>query len=456
MRPGLGLAPAAVLAGLVACEPGAEVEVVLERPPVPALDPFDPAAGVAKVRLVVRGDERGEEAIVDAAPGVERLAVESFPASEVEVEVFGFDSVGNVRAYGRAPRTSAEDAVSLDVAFRRNLAYVIHEPNDRQNAPEGTVYVLDVVTRTLVDRIRLPGRAPRALSISARGGRSLLVGLVDDFDPSLVEISSFDHSMSTISLEARPDRVLAVEASDVAVALGGGQISFVDLSTGELLDEAPDVGGRVLDAAMSPSGDRVVAAVDVFPPGLLDIDVRRREVGGENVIANPAGIALDRRTSVAYIVSSESSAVVGFDLETGRASPLESAPGLVASMGAPTGVAAYSDHMTGLFGVRDRRDGSQPAVYPFSVFGRAGGRDAIPTFFGARGIASDGPGRRVVVVGAGTSSLTAGLTVIEPEIDELSPDFTNTLYPLDPDDDGGAFGQRQRYRPAGVAIVYGD
>lgn len=443
------------MAGL-ACEPGADIEVRLERPTTAALDPYDPAAGVTKVRMVVRGEERGEEAIVDARPGVEVLRVEGFPAGEVDVEVFGFDAVGNVRAYARLERRSAEGGLSAEIPFRRNLAYVIHEPNSQQDAPEGLIYVLDVVTRTLVDRVRLEGASPRAVSISARGGRSLLVAVADGFDARVVELSTRDHSMTSIPLDARPDRVLAVENSDIGVALGGSRIAFIDFAAGRALDEAPDVGGRVLDAVMSPAGDRVLAAVDVFPPGLLEIDVARREVTGENVISNPAGIALDRRSSVAYLVSSESRAIVGYDLDSGRAAPLETTAGFAASMGSPSGPAAYSSHMVGLFAIRDARDGAQPRIYPFSVLGRAGSSAGIPTFFETRGIAADGPGRRVVVVGAGTSTLTAGLTVVDTELNELEPEFTNTLYPLDPDDVSGVFGGRQRYRPAGVAIIYGE
>jgi len=445
-----------LMLALSACDEGVDVDVQLERPTLPVLDPYDPAAGVTKVRMVVRGDERGEEAIVDAEPGVERLSVEGFPAEEVDVEVFGFDAVGNVRAYGRLDRRSAEGGLSTSVRFRRNLAYVIHEPNAGQDRPEGVVYAIDVVTRTLVDRVRLEGSAPRATSITARGGQSLLLSVTDGFDARVVELSTSDHSTRSTPLEARPDLVLGVEASPIAVAVGGSRIAFVDLDAQAPAGEAPDVGGRVLDAAMAPSGNRVIAAVDVFPPGLLEIDVRRREVTGENIISNPAGIAVNARSAVAYLVSSENRSVVGYDLESGRSSRLEQSAGLAAAMGAPTGVAAYSDHMEGLFAVSDPGEGVQPAIYAFSVFGRAGSRRGIPTFFDIRGIASDGPGRRVLAVGAGTSSVSAGITVIDAEFNELEPESTNTLYPLDPEDFGGAFGRRQRYRPAGVAIVYGQ
>lgn len=445
----------ALVLALAGCEPGHDVRVELERPTLEALDPYAPAAGVTKVRMIVRGDERGEEAVVDASPGAERLEVLGFPAEQVEVEVFGFDRVGNVRAYGRLPRRDARGGLNARVGFRRNLAYFIHAPNPRQRSPERVVYVLDVVTRTLVDRIQLPGSSPRATSISARGGRSMLVTVTEGFDAKLVELSTLDHAMTSIELNVRPDVVLGVEASDVAVAVGGARVQFVDLDAGRLLDASLDVGGRVLDAVMAPSGARVLAAVDVFPPGLLEIDVERREVRGENIIANPGGVALDRRTSVAYIVSTQSRAIVGYDLESSRSSPVESAPGLVASMGSPTGRAVFSDHMAGLFAVRDPRDGSQPRIYPFSVLGRAGTSRGIPTFFAVRGIAADGPGRRVVVAGAGTSTVGAGITVIDTELDELEPSFTNTLYPLDPDDTSGTFGQRQRYQPAGVAVIYG-
>jgi hypothetical protein len=440
---------------LGACEPGSDIRIELERPDAESLDPYAPEAGVAKVRLVVRGDQRGEEAVVDAAPGSDVLEVRAFPAERVGVEVFGFDEVGNVRAYGRLPRRAADGGLRARVPFRRNLAYFVHAPNPGQNAPEGVIYVVDVVTRTLVDRVRLAGSAPRATSISARGGRSMLVTVTEGFDARLVELSTFDHTMTSIDLDARPDVVLGIEATDLAVAIGGSRVAFVDLEAGRQLDGSIDVGGRVLDAALAPSGARALAAVDVFPPGLLEIDVDRREVRGENIIANPGGIALDRRTSVAYVVSTESRAIVGYDLETGRSSPLESAPGLVASMGSPSGRAVFSDHMSGFFAVRDPRDGSQPQIYPFSVLGRAGTSRGIPTFFDVRGIAADGPGRRVVVAGAGTSTRTAGITVIDTELDELEPAFTNTLYPLDPDDTSGPFGQRQRYQPAGVAVVYG-
>jgi len=113
----------------------------------------------------------------------------------------------------------------------------------------------------------------------------------------------------------------------------------------------------------------------------------------------------------------------------------------------------YSSHMNGLFAVRNA--GDRPRVYPFSIVARSGGRTGIPTFAGAGAIAADGPGRRIVVAGAGTSSLTAGLTVIETELDELEPAFTSTLYPRDPEDQG-TFDQRERYRPIDLAVVYGQ
>ncbi len=441
---------------LAACDSTVSVNATLERPTDPNLDPFAPAAGVQKVRMIVRGPERTDEAAVDAPAGTDRLSISEFPAEEVSIEVFGFDEVGNVRAYGRLGRQRVDGSLSATIPFRRSLAYVIHARSEEQNQPEGLVYVLDVATRTLVDRIRLEGVRPRARSVTARGGESILVAGADGIDAFVDEISTLDHSVRRIPLNSRPDVVLAVPDRPLGVAVGGSRLAFIDFDEGREVEGGLDIGGRVLDAVIATSGLRAIAAVDIFPPGLLDIDLERRRVEGRNVLVNPAGVALDWRTDLAYVVSSENQGIVVVDMDTGRENNVQSAAGQAASMASPTGIAAYSDEMNGLFGVFDPGGTSQPQIFPFSTFGRAGGSRSIPTFFNPGGIAADGPGRRVVVVGAGTSTETSGLTVIEPEFNELAPEATSTLYPLDPDDRAGPFDQRQRYRPIDVAITYGQ
>ncbi|NJK88333.1 MAG: hypothetical protein HC923_02350 [Myxococcales bacterium] len=265
-----------------------------------------------------------------------------------------------------------------------------------------------------------------------------------------------------MELPVRHDAVLSVEGTPLAVGLGGGQVSLIDLEQEAVVDVAGDIGGRVLDATMSPTGNRVLAAVDVFPPGLIDIevDVRRRRlrgaVRGANVLVSPAGIALDRRNRIAFVVSSETTGVVAFDLDNGRSDLVRSTNDRPIAMASPTGVAAYSDELGGFFAVRDFRDASMPRVFPYSVSGRAAGFDGIPTFFGIAGIATDGPGRRVLLAGAGTSTLTSGLTAIAARFNELSPAATSTLYPRDPVDRGGGFDEPLRYQPRGIAIVYGQ
>ncbi|NJK88332.1 MAG: hypothetical protein HC923_02345 [Myxococcales bacterium] len=159
---------------------------------------------MSALRCVLRGDERGKVAIYDVDPSGRRILAEGFPAKQVEVEVLGFDDSGNVRAYGRSLRAAIEGGASVEVELRRNLAYVIHRPwTSAEASPESIVYVLDVVTRTLVDRLQLPGDRPEARSISVRGGERVLVVTADGARTNLISIFTDDHRMTSSGV-ARP------------------------------------------------------------------------------------------------------------------------------------------------------------------------------------------------------------------------------------------------------------
>lgn len=456
------LAGLAVLVFLAGCgDDERALTVRLRAASVDRLDPFAPQVGLERVRVTVQGSELYDDVVVDLDPAgdVREVRVEGLVSTVASVRVEGLDPSGSVAAFGRAGPIDLETADAVEVAFRRNLAYIIHRPNPGQDEPARSIYAIDLVSRRLADEIRIPGTAPVARAITARGGDQMIVTWQDGPDGSIGLLSLDDHTFTrTIEVERTPDLTLGIAGRSQGVAFGGGRIALVDFETGGIEPLASGVGGRVLDAAVSADGRRALAVIDVAP-GLLVVDLDRRTVEGQNVVAEPSGVATDAAGQVAYITSSSGGEVVAFDLVNLRAAP--NPGGFVA----PVDLAVYSDALQVVLGVA--RSTASTAIGRLLLFHVPSGTGlpfdrAVETLEDPTGIATDGTGRRVIVVSAGSSTASAGLTIVDTFVDRL--EGSGRLYPGDPEDtflvssgspDREPVLGRQRYQPSSVAVVYG-
>lgn len=447
------LALTLVIAGLAAAGCGDathRVSVTLTRASDPALDPYQAGSGLAKVRVVVDGVEATEQSIVELGLDETSAVFERYPEVErVRVSAYGYDAAGNVVAFARRDRLSVTEDLEVTMPLRRNLAYVTHRPNPGQDRPAGVLYLIDLNTRALAGKLRLPGTAPRARSVTARGGASLLVTFDDQGAGSVLILSADDHSTREISLRQPQQITLGVEGSPLGVILGGGLVSFVDLDAGAVVDQIQPIGGRVLDAVISPDGRTALAVIDV-PPGLLRIDLVTQTVESLNVLPEPGGVALAEDGRVAYVTSTTERSVVAVDLENGRTQVLS---GFVKGVGQ----AAYADEIDAVIALDVDEGGAPGRVLTYLVPSDSalGVDEGIGTLAFPTGIAMDGAGRRALVVAAGTSTQSAGLTVVEVTAEAVLG--ASALYPTDPDDRflDGSFEVGQRYQPSDVAVLYG-
>lgn len=443
MKRGLSVVGVGVVLGCG--DAGNALDVVLAHSGVSGLNPY--AASVGLVRVRVRADGEGEldATAVDVARDQRSARIAGYPSRRnVRIVAEGYDAHGNVVAYGERPAVSVQRAVSVTVALRRNLGYVTHAPRGGAEPPASKLYVFDLVSRNRVTTVRIPGTAPVARRISARGGASLLVSYVDGGQGFVGILDAATHGWRTIALGDPPDIALGAPGQPIGVAVGGGAVTFVDLDAASVAEVfGPRIGGRVLDGAVSADGSRAVVVIDVNP-GLLLFDLEDRTVRSMDVINQPSGVGLAADGRTAYITSSADPLVVEVDLSSGEAELLGAFPG-------PVGEAAYSDASGCVFALASEG--------PFGV-GRVLGFDtetrrarevdrAVRTFDFPSGIAVDGSGRRLLVVATGGTTSTAGITLVDsaPALDGGAVGSSGD-YPRDESD-------VRRYRPAGVAIVYG-
>ncbi|MBK8014262.1 MAG: hypothetical protein IPK13_23300 [Deltaproteobacteria bacterium] len=471
----------ALLAGVLGgCGSGRDVRVRLSTSTHEHLDPFVDT-DIQKVRIALSSGVEGEAAYLDITgedAAAHRDAVHVFDAypgkAGARVRILGYNRLGDVVAFGMEQVQDGDDDADVTVAVRRNLAYVTHRENDAFEHPERQIYVIDVATRVLVEKIALPGTAPRARGIASWGGRAMLVLYQDGLDGRLGVLSADDHSWSTIDLPAPQDMVLAVPGHSTAVLAGNSAITLVDLESGAVLDSLP-VGGLPLDGAMSSDGRRAAVVMDqVSVGGLIVVDVRRRTITNQDLVSAPSGLAIDDSGRVVYVTSSVERTVVAFDLVSSRATNLS--PGLSAPA---RGGAAFSDEMRAVFAPdRTGLNLMSLAVEYCSDSGSATTRLCGASLAGSLlalpkpvAVLADGSGRRMLVVGSGTSTTTndAGLTFVEtyPVVTDASgeslrvevtpPEGSRSLYPLDPDDTylEGSVRLRRRYQPNAAAIIYG-
>lgn len=427
------------------------VSVTLTRAANPDLDPYAANVGLEKVRVVLDGVEATDRTIAEL--GLEDTAVtfDGYPElNGARVSAFGYDAAGNVVAFARRDGLSVTEDLDLSLPLRRNLAYVTHRANPAQDAPQSALYVIDLTTRGLVSKLRLPGTSPTARSVSNRGGAAILVTVEDQGQGAVFVLSADDHSTTRIGLDRPQDVTLGVEGSPVGVVLGGGVVTFVDLDAGAVLGKfSKPVGGRVVDAVITPDGRTALAVIDVTP-GLIQIDLEAQDVTSLNVIPDPGGVALGADGRVAYVTSSTDKQVVAVDLENGRTRPY---PGFVKGVGK----AAFADEIEAVLALDIAPDNGAGRVLTFLVPSEQalGVDEGVRTLPFPTGIAMDGAARRAVVVAAGTSTETAGLTVVEAT--PAAVVGASALYPTDPEDRyfEGPLELGQRYQPSDVAVLYG-
>lgn len=435
---------------LLACSSKAVVTVNLETSSVDGLDPYAPAVGLAKVRLSLDGPNQLDDTAVELDLDTRVAKFEGFvDNTTARLRIEGFDDAGNIVAFGGIDELDVTGEVERTVPFRRNLAYVAHFPSDAQQSPQSHIYLLDLSSRTLVSKIKLPGTAPVALGVSARGGRSILVPYADSGLGFLGVLDASTNTWESVPLMRAQQLALASPDSDVAIVAGGGVIAFVNL-VDRTIEETP-LRGNVLDGAISSSGDRALFVLDT---SLVEVDVPNRSVRALDVGGTPSGLAVGLGGRVAYVTSSDSGQVVAIDLQNGRTNI--QGPGTFAR---PVQQATYSEIMQAVLGLHVTESSKRGRVLSFVVPSGEGlsfdrGPDALvdPT-----GIATGAGGRRLIVVSAGTSSASAGLTVIDTFSDR-SPIGSKGLYPVDPDDSrvsSTGIIIRERYRPRAVAVIYG-
>lgn len=432
-----------LLPQLLAAGCGSETSfrIQLDLPSLAEVDPFEPGARVETVRFLIRGNDETDEVILDRVPPVSEVSVEGLMGTEVSVEVFGYDALGNLRAYGRRPSAEVEEVVQ--VTFRRTLAYVIHRPDSDLREPDSVVYAIDMATRTRVARIGL-GAGIRAASIRPWGGQAMLIGYRRGLELGVLILRTGDHSVETIDLGFVPDLALAASEGSTALAVDAANSVVFSLETGEVVRRGQPIGGNPVDGVIADSGRRAVVVMDLAP-NVVDFDLRN---GREQTLSlnGAGGVGLDRARNQAY-VAGDSGPVAAVDLASGNATAFTN------GFATPVGLATYSAFMDGLVAV-EALPGAVPKARSFSTFSQSEVGGVLDSFRNVTGISSDGAGRRVMIVAAGTSTLTAGISVLDTRFN-AAPEGTNTLYPLDPED-VDAFGQGRRWQPAGLAIPFGD
>ena len=467
-RSSIGIA--LLMAGALGCGDDASINVAVELTSSTrqGLDPFAADVGLDAIQIRVTGNARGEEAIALIRPDERAATISGYPVDgddvRLNVQAEGLDAQGSLISFGRAPVVTTSGDVTVRFPLRRNLAYVTHVPNAGQQNPEAFVYALDLASRSLVEKIRLPGTAPRGEWVTARGGESMLVTYSDGAETFLGILSAEDHSWRSIPLPFGQRVALGVEGSPIGIVAGGGTVTFVDLDEATVIrQESRLIGGEVLDGVISGDGSAALFVLGGVTRGtVIFADLVTQTVEPLDPVSMPAGVALSADGRIAFVTSSIESVVAEVDLLSGR---------VVRASGfqRPVGRAAFSDNMQAVLALdADPSNGRVLALLPRAncpedlndLCGQALPlRDATPTTERPIDLAADGVGRQVLVVGSGSSTTAAGLTLIETfEGLVRLPIGARSLYPGDPDDtitQGNNLVGRQRYQPRSVGIIYG-
>lgn len=462
-----------VTTALAGCgESSIGVTVELTASSLDVLNPFGPEVGLEAIQIVVDGPERGDDVTLSVGPDQTTAVVSDYPLETDEttlsIRAEGLDAQGNLVAFGRAPVVSTGDDVTIRFPFRRNLAYVTHRPNPDQRDPDSYLYVVDLGTRSLVAKLRIDGADPSGERVTARGGDDLLVTYQDGGIGYLGILSAEDHTWSRVELPVPQTLAVGVEGQPIGVVAGGGVVTFVNLDEAREVGRFPPPGGRliggfVLDGVISGDGRTALFVLGgVASGGVLFVDIEARTVEALDVVRQPAGVALAPDGRVAFVTSGTDAVIAEVDLRNGRVAQAN-------GFARPVGLAAYSENMQAVLALDAALETRRvlalvPRANCTSDVSELCGQalpvsDATPTTERPVDLAADGVGRQIIVVGAGSSTAAAGLTLIETfaGVREL-PIGARSPYPGDPDDtfrQGRNFIARQRYQPRSVAVIYG-
>ncbi|MCK6551920.1 hypothetical protein L6R52_39165 [Myxococcota bacterium] len=455
------------LTGLVACgSPTAKISVSLATSTSELFDPYAATSGLSKIRVSVDGPDAYDDATLDLAGATltqRDVAFESFPAERaVDVVAQGYDEFGNLVAFGTKRAVRVDGDVSVELGFRPNLAFVAHRQNARQQSPGSVLYVFDIASRSFLRKLSLPSAAASARGVFPRGGDALLVTWDEAGAGKLGVLSAKTGEWSVMALPFTHDLAVASPESALGAAAGGGAVSIIDLDTQTVL-KSFSIGGTALDGVITSDGRRALFALDVSP-GVLVVDLSEactatleqgRCIRALDPIPGAAGVALASDGVTAFLTSRTRPSIFAYDLSKLRGYELASGFPL------PTGAAAYSEQIKGVLAIQEGDVGA-PRVLTYVVPGAEGLSlgASVPTLLRPTDIAADPSGRRLFAVAAGTSTGTAGLTVLETAVDpegKVSVAGSSGYYPTDPDDTymDGDFEARQRYQPTNVGILYG-
>lgn len=518
----------------------APLQVQLALPTSESLDPLRADDRLRFVRVTVSGPEAGDLATADLAAGASSASFESFPIPSddapvrtIDVLAQGFDEFGNQLAYGRAVGVAFEGETSVSVPFRRSLAYVSHQAicgfgcgdeaacveagagfecrplanecgtcgtgracvvvagNNQRCRPvwSGTtagpahIYVLDAFSRNLVERVPVPGAAPRALELSAFEGEAVVSTLLEGGRGKIGILSTSDHTWRVgevtdpAGLALSPTHAALGRAQALGVAAGGGFIIIFDAQSFTTV-AGRVIPGSVRDLAVGLDGTRAVVVVNQEPYVFL---VDLSDPTGSSAISSPAtftgggGVAISEDGRLAYVTSDTDGAVLVIDLLRGVSRAGKG------RFGAAVRQVAYSEYTSSLLAVQAGDDASSvrdALLWTTDPNFERGYGSGVGRFQRASGLAGIPGGRRALIVSPSTSTLSASLTSIDLSRDQSSPmSPSKGLYPSDPEErkvsgvrpgvDCQGFNttnapencrvyEHQRYQPRSITILYGS
>lgn len=485
---------------------------------LPAEARLSPADRWVRLRVTLDGEDRTDDVVKDLPPEAREVSFTGYPNSRrIHLTVGGYDENDNLVGYGEARGRVDNDNLELKVPLRRTLGYVTHRDvcdggcavgqacvsparssggggpfqcveamttcapgcgagqscvkgvtgpvcstawGNRSSRGPGLLYVIDIGSRSFVESIQIPGNHPHGLGVFARGGEGVWVVYRDDRESEgdsgtrAAFLSSSDHRWSApLRFDFPHDLVVSSPLQRYAAAAGGGAVSLIDQQDNKVT-RTIQVGGTVLDAIVGGDGGRT--ALFVTTAGLLQIDLDLPDTTqgtSPGDISHAAGIAVDGEGRIAYITSAASRVVDAIDLFVGTTAKLpgDSQPAFVRDVAA----ASYSASAQTLFAIEAGAKAQHLDAY--SVFDSS----HVPTedLVGVLPVPSDivaGPGGyQVLVISSGTSSATAGLTVIDAA---YPPTGSTVSYFRDPNDfyiDSGLM-FRERYQPRKLGVLYGQ